>query len=58
MEYTGLLWATLYGFILWDYLPERRDVLGAAMITLAGGYLVHREALAARNHANHARQAP
>lgn len=42
-NYTLLVWATLYGWLLFGDLPSGRAVLGAAIIVAAGLYALHRE---------------
>ena len=44
-NYTLLLWATLYGWILFGDLPNARTLTGAAIIIAAGLYAWHRERL-------------
>ncbi|MEO0636533.1 MAG: DMT family transporter [Pseudomonadota bacterium] len=43
MQYTQILWATLYGFVLFEELPDRWTIIGAAVIILSGIYIVLRE---------------
>ena len=47
-SYTGLLWATLFGWIVFGALPDHWTYAGAAVIIGAGLYVWHRERLAAR----------
>jgi len=48
LSYTSLIWATLYGYILFDNLPDGWTLTGAAIIVSSGGYIFFRErALAA-----------
>lgn len=47
-NYTTLLWATLFGFIAFGDLPDGYTLLGAAIIALAGLYVMHRERAARR----------
>ena len=42
-NYTALLWAILFGFVLFDELPDPITVVGAAIIVGAGLYVWHRE---------------
>ncbi len=42
-SYTSLLWATLYGFFLWDELPDLWTIVGAAVIACSGLYIFYRE---------------
>ncbi len=42
-QYTGLLWATLFGFLVFGDLPGGGTVLGAGIIAASGFYLYYRE---------------
>ncbi|WP_295048225.1 DMT family transporter [uncultured Paracoccus sp.] len=46
--YTGLIWAGLWGWLLFGQLPDLWTVTGAAIIVAAGLYVWSREARAAR----------
>ena len=39
-EYTGLVWATLWGYALWGEVPGPASLAGGALIVAAGLYLV------------------
>jgi drug/metabolite transporter (DMT)-like permease len=39
-EYTGLVWATLWGYALWGEVPGAASLAGGALIVAAGLYLV------------------
>lgn len=41
--YTALLWAALFGWLIWGDVPGITMILGAAMIVAAGLYILHRE---------------
>jgi drug/metabolite transporter (DMT)-like permease len=41
--YTALLWAALFGWLLWGDVPGITMILGATMIVAAGLYILHRE---------------
>ncbi len=41
--YTALLWAALFGWLIWGDVPGVTMILGAAMIVAAGLYILHRE---------------
>ncbi len=41
--YTNLIWATVFGFIIWGHLPDLATVAGAAVIVASGIYIFHRE---------------
>ncbi|MEO6717943.1 MAG: DMT family transporter [Novosphingobium sp.] len=49
MDYTSLIWATLYGWLVWDHLPPATTWLGAPLIILAGTVIAWREHRLARN---------
>ena len=49
MDYTMLIWATLYGWLLWGHLPPVTTWLGAPLIILAGTVIAWREHRLARN---------
>ena len=42
-EYTALVWATLFGFLVWGHVPGAPVLIGAAVIVGSGLYLLHRE---------------
>ncbi len=42
-SYLNLIWATIYGFILFAELPDTWTIAGAAIITGSGLYVYHRE---------------
>lgn len=43
MDYTALIWATLYGWMIWDHLPPATTWLGAPLIIAAGATIAWRE---------------
>lgn len=43
MQYSQILWATLYGALLFHELPDRWTIAGAALIIASGLYIVFRE---------------
>jgi drug/metabolite transporter (DMT)-like permease len=43
MDYTMLIWATLYGWLIWDHLPPATTWLGAPLIVAAGVVIAWRE---------------
>lgn len=51
MDYTGIIWATLYGWLLWDHLPPATTWLGAPLIVAAGLVIAWREHVLARQRA-------
>jgi drug/metabolite transporter (DMT)-like permease len=42
-SYSSLLWATLFGFVLFGNLPDGWTLAGAALIIGSGLYIFHRE---------------
>ena len=42
-SYLNLIWATVYGFLIFAELPDIWTVIGAAIITGSGLYVYHRE---------------
>lgn len=48
VEYTGLVWAFIYGYLLWQDIPKPHVFAGAALIIVASLGLVWWEARAAR----------
>ncbi len=49
MDYSALIWATLYGWLLFGVLPTPWTWVGAPVIVLSGLYIVWRERRVARN---------
>ena len=45
MDYSGLIWATLYGWLVWNDLPTAATWLGAPVIIAAGAVITWREHL-------------
>lgn len=43
LSYTGLIWATLFGFVVFYDLPDAWTLAGAALIVGSGLYVFHRE---------------
>jgi drug/metabolite transporter (DMT)-like permease len=43
MDYTALVWATLYGLLIWDHVPPATTWLGAPLIIAAGATIAWRE---------------
>jgi drug/metabolite transporter (DMT)-like permease len=44
-EYTALLWGLLLDWLLWHRLPDARTLIGGAIVTVSGLYVVFREHL-------------
>lgn len=49
MDYSSLVWATLYGWVLFDMLPTPWTWIGAPVIVASGLYIVWRERRVARS---------
>jgi drug/metabolite transporter (DMT)-like permease len=47
-EYSSLVWAVLFGLLLWGEWPSRDVVLGVVVLILTGLYLLRRERRARR----------
>lgn len=45
LEYTGIVWAVLFGYWFFDELPDQWTVVGMLMIAAAGIFVVYREAV-------------
>ena len=45
MDYSALVWATIYGWLIWDELPPAATWLGAPVIIAAGAIIAWREHL-------------
>lgn len=43
-DYTALIWAALFGWIVWREVPDGPVWLGAAIVVASGLYIIHREA--------------
>ncbi|SFC87489.1 DMT family transporter [Tropicimonas isoalkanivorans] len=43
LDYTGLLWATLFGWLIWRESPDSMTVMGAAIIIGSGVFTIFRE---------------
>ncbi len=42
-EYTAVLWAMLYGFIIWGDIPDRWIIAGSVLVVGSGLYILYRE---------------
>jgi drug/metabolite transporter (DMT)-like permease len=48
-NYTGILWGVGMDLVIWGVAPATATLLGAALITVAGIYIFHREAIMRKN---------
>ncbi|MBI1985641.1 MAG: EamA/RhaT family transporter, partial [Rhodospirillales bacterium] len=44
-KYSNLLWAILFGFMVWGDLPDEWTLAGAGIVVVSGLYILRREAL-------------
>jgi drug/metabolite transporter (DMT)-like permease len=42
-NYTQMIWAVLFGFIVWGDLPTLHLMIGVALVVVSGLYILHRE---------------
>lgn len=42
-EYTALVWATLFGFVFWNEMPDLISIFGGVIVVGAGIYIGYRE---------------
>ena len=52
IHYTLILWATLWGFIVFGDFPDFYTFLGAFIVTAAGIYVIRREYLIGKTNLN------
>lgn len=43
LEYTGVVWAILFDYLIWQVSPAAATILGAVIIIASGMYVMHRE---------------
>jgi drug/metabolite transporter (DMT)-like permease len=43
LNYTGLIWATIFDVVIWNYVPGLSVFLGGFIILAANLYIIHRE---------------
>lgn len=48
MDYTNLIWATFFGWLIWNHWPHPATWVGAALIVASGLYIAWRERVWAR----------
>lgn len=51
MDYSQIIWATLYGWLIWDMLPASSTWIGAPLIAISGFVIAWREHVLSRNYA-------
>ena len=42
-RYTGIMWATILGYIIWEQVPDAYTILGVLIIILSGLYILDRQ---------------
>jgi drug/metabolite transporter (DMT)-like permease len=47
-EYTSLIWAILFGFLVWGDVPTTLVLIGAAVVIISGIYVLHDETVTRR----------
>ena len=50
MQYTQMIWALIYGYVIFGELPNWQMLIGAAIIIASGVYLIIQERHTASNH--------
>src|SRR3546814_9070262 len=44
LEYTAMIWATLFGYVFWSEVPGLNTWLGVAIVMASGLFILFREA--------------
>ena len=44
-KYLSIVWAVVFGFLVWGDIPDRWIVVGASLVIGSGLYIFHREAV-------------
>ena len=47
-RYSAVVWATLYGYLLWNERPNEVALVGTGLIIVGGLYAMHKETQALR----------
>ncbi|MEI6557855.1 MAG: DMT family transporter [Rhodospirillaceae bacterium] len=42
-NYSAILWATIFGWLIWGDLPDQQVILGAAVVIASGLFILYRE---------------
>ena len=42
-KYTNMIWAILFGFVIWGDLPDAWTMTGATIVIVGGLYIIRRE---------------
>ncbi|MGH6719063.1 MAG: DMT family transporter [Alphaproteobacteria bacterium] len=54
-EYSAMIWAVLFGWLIWHELPDATIWTGSAIVIASGLYILHRETVIARRSRRQAR---
>lgn len=57
-DYTHMVWAVIYGYLIWDFLPSGRTWLGAGIVVASGLVVLYREQRALRHRREALRPPP
>lgn len=55
-EYSAMIWAVLFGWLIWHELPDAAIWTGSAIVIASGLYILHRETVIARRLRRESRQ--
>jgi len=42
-KYSGVIWATLFGYLVWGDIPDFGKLIGVSIVIMSGLYILHRE---------------
>ncbi|MQP66866.1 EamA family transporter [Niveispirillum sp. SYP-B3756] len=56
-EYTAMIWAVLFGYLLFGDIPDKAIWIGGAIVVAAGLYIIHRETVLHRQITSNSRPA-
>ncbi|MDG5495444.1 DMT family transporter [Niveispirillum sp. BGYR6] len=56
-EYTAMIWAVLFGYLLFGDIPDKAIWIGGAIVVAAGLYIIHRETVLHRQVTSNSRAA-
>lgn len=47
-KYSGVIWAALFGYLIWADIPDTGTIAGVSIVVIAGLYILHRERIRRR----------
>jgi drug/metabolite transporter (DMT)-like permease len=50
-RYSAVLWAALFGFLVWNEIPNDLAIIGTALIVMSGIFAMHQDSQSARERA-------